>query len=49
MADQPQGRKSLPYWGFGVVVIVYLAIIQVGGILVDGWATMTTRPRPPKA
>ena len=35
MADHPQGRKSLPYWGFGAVVIVYLAIIQGGGILVE--------------
>src|SRR5690349_22766060 len=33
-ADETPGR-SLPYWGFALVVVGYLVIIQVGGILVQ--------------
>ena len=30
----PSGpMKSLPYWGFALVVVAYLAIIQGGGTL----------------
>ena len=42
-------RRSLPLWGFAVVVIVYLAIIQLGGRLairvfdVEGDDLLTTR------
>lgn len=42
--------RRLPYWGFALVVIAYLAIIQLGGMLAerlggleDGEATQTTR------
>lgn len=47
-AAEPR-RRSLPLWGFAVVVIVYLAIIQLGGRLarrvfdVDGHDLLTTR------
>ena len=42
-------RRSLPLWGFAVVVIGYLAIIQLGGRLairvfdVEGDDLLTTR------
>ena len=31
-ATQTSNTRPLPYWAFGLIVIVYLAIIQVGGI-----------------
>jgi hypothetical protein len=32
-ASLPEQRRTLPVWGFALVVIVYLAIIQLGGRL----------------
>jgi len=31
-ASQASDTRPLPYWAFGVIVVVYLAIIQLGGI-----------------
>jgi hypothetical protein len=34
------GRRRLPLWGFAVIVVVYLALIQGVGVAVDGWAAL---------
>lgn len=34
-SHEPGTVRQLPLWGFGVVVLVYLAIIQVGGIALE--------------
>lgn len=34
-------ERSLPIWGFLVIVVVYLAIIQGVGLSIKGWADLT--------